>query len=389
MGRSDCTGFWRAAGQLLSWRTAPACLLMALSVEAVARLCPVILPKTVHQPFLYSVRESERSKGEQMRGELITWIGNGRGARGDLYHGQSIQLAVLGSSTTACSQLSQEDAWPEQMRARLPGVHVDNFARDGAFQNETVRVLRHLTQIGREYDVVLLMMDISELGQRDTERKAFRHWGQWAPKEGWVQADWLLKQEVEKQIRKEPRLRRPLRKLGLLGPTVRQQHWMRHRRERVLRATERIQLVDEVAVFGQERLRFIDEETRRLLAAAQELGERVYLISQPMAYAEDEHPDVAKQWARLYPVLRGKKEAYRSNKSKADEVRHKNRLMAEIALEVGVEVIDLDAQIRPLLRDRADLFYDRWHFLPAGSRIAGKFVAEVLREDLSPPATER
>jgi hypothetical protein len=70
-----------------------------------------------------------------------------------------------------------------------------------------------------------------------------------------------------------------------------------------------------------------------------------------------------------------------SNKSFAERTRLANALMADTAVGMGVSVIDLESQIRPMLRARDDLYDDKWHFSPAGSTVAAELIAERIRRD--------
>jgi hypothetical protein len=366
--RSDPTGFWEAIGGLRSARTLGSLAVVLGCLEAVARLSPLVVGRHVHQPFLYSVERREMPVAGTMVPRTAVWRGNARGARGDLYRGQPVEIAVVGSSTTASTLLSQEETWPEQLRSRLGRVHVDNYARDDAFQKEAARILRHVAVRGRGYDAILVMTHVDEKRRRDREREALHHWGGWAAKDGWVQADWLLVERLKNQLAAEPRLK------ALAPGRMHERLW----RDRERRLAGGVEFVDEVAVIDDTRRRFVQEETRRLLEAAQAAGDRVFLVLQPIAYDEREHPGVARRWMRLFRVP-GRPGCFRSHRAVAEEVRAKNRLMAAVAEEMGVEVVDVDGLLRPHLRERDDLFYDRWHFTAEGAALAASYVAAVMR----------
>ncbi len=148
---------------------------------------------------------------------------------------------------------------------------------------------------------------------------------------------------------------------------------------RKLRKSGKVKLVDVPWFDEEDRQRFADE-TLKVLNEAARVADRVYLITQPVAYDADQHPGVPDKWFSLYPV-KGEENSYYSNKSIADRIRKLNAIMEQVAHAHGTPVIDLDGHMRPLLRDRDDLFDDHVHFAPAGAEVAAKFVAGKL-EDL-------
>ena len=129
-------------------------------------------------------------------------------------------------------------------------------------------------------------------------------------------------------------------------------------------------------------------QTRLLLQAAKKVADSVYLVPQPIAFDEHEHPKVAERWTWLFPVGK-KKESFVSNKSIANRRRRQNRLMAAVAREMQVSVVDLDGYMRKMLPTRYDLFSDQWHFSPEGAALAAEFVAEGLIPMLQPGPANR
>jgi len=118
---------WTVTKRLCSLRFLIACGLILLSMEVVARIAPYLIGKQVHQRFLYS--EYEWQDGSN-KGKMLTWMANERGARGNLYHGQAVEIALFGSSTSEDAGLDQQQSWAQQFEMKLsPGlVHVDNYS---------------------------------------------------------------------------------------------------------------------------------------------------------------------------------------------------------------------------------------------------------------------
>ena len=146
---------------------------------------------------------------------------------------------------------------------------------------------------------------------------------------------------------------------------------------RKLRKSGKVKLVDVPWPFDEEDRQWIADETLKVLNEAAQVANRVYLITQPVAYDADQHPGVPDKWVSLYPV-KGEENSYYSNKSVADSIRTRNAIMEQVARWHGTPVIDLDGYMRPLLRDRDDLFDDKWHFAPAGAEAAAEYVAMQL-----------
>ena len=107
------------------------------------------------------------------------------------------------------------------------------------------------------------------------------------------------------------------------------------------------------------------------------VSSQVILISQPIAYDEEELPEVANRWYRLYPFP-GREKAYFSNRSVATGVRANSKAATDTAQTMGVQVIRLDEHMRPMLRFRDDLFDDKWHFTAAGAEVAAEYVSRRL-----------
>ena len=136
-------------------------------------------------------------------------------------------------------------------------------------------------------------------------------------------------------------------------------------------------MVDKTLPFDAEDTRWVVDVTSKILQEAARVADRVYMLAQPIAYDEKEHPGVSDKWFLLFPI-KGKEDGYYSNKSVAEFVRKINAIMAQVARSHGTPVIDLDGHIRPLIRERDDLFDDTWHFAPAGAEVAAEFVARNI-----------
>ena len=383
--------FWRVFAKLWSLRFLMAAAIIALCFELVARVSPFLVGKQVHQRYLYEARISQVD--DTTRGKEIHWAANDRGARGELYRGQATQIAVFGSSTSEDWALDQSQSWAQQLMLNLGSDthHVDNYARNDAYHNEAIAILKEFARIGRHYDIVLLMMSVTPFDSYSIDPRShpeslatgFLYWGHWDRAHSRPIAAWkLLLRRLEMQVRSEERLRnfRNWSKRLFSPPRPASPHPRRNdRANRTLRKDGKVQLKYVLPPFAEEDRKLLAETTRRLLEAAQSAADHVYLLTQPVAYDANEHPGVWEKWFSLYPIEG--EIAYHDNRSVAEAIRRKNAVMVEAAESVGVRVIDVDAHMRPLLAERGDLFFDKWHFSTAGAELAADFIADTLVRD--------
>lgn len=379
--------FWVSLRPAFSVKFLVTLAIVAGVFEVVARLAPVIVAHTVHQPYLISQRPCEIDCAEFPG--AITWASNERGTRGGLYHGQSLRIATFGSSTTACSLLNQQQTWPEQLKSALGSerTHVDNYARDGATYRETIQILNRLADRGPRYDLVLIMMHLSTRDARESgtgDEDAFHYWGQWTTDRATALV-WpsLLRKRVSAQLLTEPRTLAVWKSLSDPFRTHEPEtskFLAIARSNRVLRNEGRVTLIDEDYRFTADEIEGVRSHTREMLNAASRSKARVYLVLQPIAFDEQEVAEVAEKWVSLYEAT-DQPDAYLSNRSIAWGFREINDMMHAEADALGVPVLDLDSELRPLLRQRGDLFDDKWHFAPSGAAIAGERLAAILREE--------
>ena len=360
---------------MISLKFLMAMLIILICMEAVARLSPHIVGRIVHQRFQYSERLCRTHCENQ--GKMIRWITNENGARGPLYHNQPVRIAVFGSSTSADSMLDQDQSMSEQLRKQLGAdiVHVDNYARDGASNNEAEIIMNYFHDIGRRYDIILIMVHPAH--HKVDEETAFHYWGQWSSN-GMIRFPALLRRRVKEQVKTEPRLNRIDRFVhdSWLNKKAQLKAGLSRAARRAIRA--QATFVDFDASLSPRQKQEIELSMTTLLEAASRTNDRVYLLLQPVAYDETEHPLVAKRWYALRHI-KDRNNCYCSNKSIAEGLRNANSIMEDVASRRRITVIDLDGYIKPILRHRYDLFEDKWHFAPAGAQVAAAFIAERLR----------
>jgi hypothetical protein len=379
--------FWHAFRRLWSLRAIGIFAIFALCLDLTGRVAPSLIGVQVHQRYLYTTRTSEVD--DTTLSKQITWVANGRGARGDLYHGQPTEIAVFGSSTSEDWGLDQQKTWAQQVKLTLGGRshHVDNYARNDSYHGEAIVILEELARTGRRYDIILLMVAIDPRVSRDSPENAFFFWGQWRSRYSGILQPWhLLYRRLSAQAMSEPRLMAVREWVVRLNstPAPPRRHPQRNARSnRVLRNDGKIRLqyapLKQFPGLGDDDRPIVERETKRLLEAAHEVGDSVFFVAQPVAYDENELAGVAERWFSLYPIEN--QDAYHDNRSVAESIRKSTAVMADVAETLGVPVIDVDAHMRTLLAERDDLFFDKWHYTEAGAEVAAQCIADFLRKD--------
>ena len=341
-------------------------------VEAVARLACGLVGTKLHQPFLVSVRKGPA--GMATHDQPLRWMTNERGARGDLYRGQSVRIAVFGSSTSSGAFLDQPQTWPEQVRRQLgpDRVHIDNFAIDGGTGPEAIRLMNSLRGERPKYDIALIQFHATvKVGSSGYSAS----WMGGGP----LKCVSSFPALAEQQLRREPQLKRLFQFASRFWSTPGIQRLDISNRE--LRNNGKVKLVYAPPPTDAEA---VQDRTRRLIDAASRIAKRVILVTQPIAHSPDASPAVARKWITLRPV-EGKHDEFLDNQSIAESVRRGQSVMAAVANEKAVEIINLDDVILPWLSKTDELFDDKWHPTPRGAALIGETVAAYLRQpDLQP-----
>jgi hypothetical protein len=387
MNMFETSEFYVALKRIRLLHVAFGIVLLAMCLEAVGRLAPYIVGIYVHQPFLYSMRICDIDSAN--KGKPIVWKANERGARGELYHGEKVQIAVTGSSTSIDTLITQEQTWAEQVRRALgpSAVHLDNFARDGSTSSEAEVIVDRLIADRAHYNALLMMIYLVDETRPDFE--AFHYSKDWISSSGPIRFPGILIERMKRQIETEPLLfdiaqkakkaMSPASKSNVPDPLSRS--------NRALRLSGRLKFVDEQRAIPPEKQSKLRAICRRAVDKAGRIADHVFVILQPVAYDENEHPDVSKQWFSLYPskTVPG---AFLSNRTVAEGIRNRNALVKSVVETTGAHLIDLDSYLRAELPHRGDLFDDKWHFAPKGAALAGAHIAKIVKQYLPPLDTD-
>ena len=386
--RSDLERRFRGRGRLLTViivRTIALLVITAATAELAARFAATIAPMTVYQPFLTEYRPC--GAGCENPNDLIYKQTNERGAYGNMWTGEPIQIATLGSSTTASSTVSQDSTWPAALETVLGAdVHVDNYGLNGGGNKEIEAILAHFVNSDIHYDIILVMDHWGHADRRVSLEAGLRYWGSFRNSDRWLATVPVFASPIKRQILSRLKSIREFAYLTRLDAPAPQRESNVHpsplsRANRELRNTGQVTLVDvDIPPLSKSKKDYIRDRMQRLAALSDEIGAELFIVTQPMAYRHDELAGVAQRWFTLYPAS-NHPPTYRSNKTIYLSNRQKNEAVVEIGAQAGISVIDLDEAINPCLAVRDDLFYDKWHFAPNGGVLAGRILAWELMQD--------
>ena len=355
--------------------------------EGVARLSPYYIQPQVHQKFQVS-KGPARPEAYQEEAKFNTWEWrtNGRGARGALYQGQKIQVGFFGTSTTACSFLTQKHSWPERIANKYNELHADNYGRDGAGSYEARTIMNDLADKGVRYDAVVVMTRPSlpyEL-KADADSTAFHFWKRWGEPRRGIQFTELLKRQAPFFQATGSGFTQWYEWLSLPFAFAAPKYQERNPANRKIIAEGKIRFADDPENFRLSEIeyRFIPKETKRLLTAARRLSERVIFLAEAVAYDELQKPGVGERWYLLNPI-KDKPGYYRSMRSNAFIRRARMQEMMKVARKMPVDTLDLDFHMRILLRNHDDLFYDHNHYTAQGAAEVARYVGAHLEKVLN------
>ncbi|UOM36766.1 hypothetical protein [Acuticoccus sp. I52.16.1] len=371
---------WSTLVKLKLHRCVLGAIISILCIEAVARVAPHIVAKTVHQPFATTTTRG-------LEGVMVEWRVSEVGARGSLRR-PGLLIATFGTSTTAAPRITQAQSWPELLKAQLCGaVHVDNFARDGAGPNDIAGLLKDLAARGRHYDVLTIMSWMFP-GERMPPGNPFHHWSAYDFGKAPFAAPVLFVRAIRRELHEAEERLTFLHRLLELTRNLRRPSppGFRHPpsetpENRELRASGIIDFVDRPNALTPEEGKRVRARTEAIVRTALTVSPHVFFLVQPVAFDENELPGVAARWFSLFPA-REDQPVYLSNRSVAERIRSVQTYMREGAEAAGATIVPLDEIMRPMLSQTDTLFFDRWHFAPDGHALAAQTIAPYVRTAL-------
>lgn len=362
--------------------------------EGLALAAPMVVGEEVNQPFRMFAEPCH--EGCRSANEIDHFWTNEMGARGDMMRPNVESIATFGSSTMAETLLDQADTFPEKLAAhyRADGVsvHVDNYGRDGAGNKEIEVLLSDMAAHGKHYDEIIIMDHWGHEDRAATRENTYQYTSRWYAK-GPVAFAPIIWRGFQQQLGTEPRLiaaeqwvageAKALRDVVARPTRGEQAEVFHHPPElspgnRALRASGRIQLVDIRQQMTDQQKAYIEARVDRLTALARKVAPEVVILTQPVAYADNELPGVSSRWDSLYPVSETQP-VYKSDRSVAEGIRLTDAVAAYEARQDGAVVVELDSLVKPFLAARDDLFLDKWHAAAPGAALWADLVYADLK----------
>ena len=127
-------------------------LLILLFLELLSKYIDIIFPYESHQKYGYT------KSSKILNNKFYKLNVNGRGAIGELFSGQKIQIAFFGNSSLF-DGVPMDKNWPSLLRQlNNKNIHIDNFAFFGQKIEELNEKLKSLCNLKRFYDISVIQL---------------------------------------------------------------------------------------------------------------------------------------------------------------------------------------------------------------------------------------
>jgi lysophospholipase L1-like esterase len=305
------------------------------------------------------------------------------------------RLLAVGGSTTACSSLDDDEAWPYLVQERLnealgPGATwVGNVGRPGHTTSQHVLQVDRLLEQHPQLDGVLLLVGINDLLLRLSARRGTSgRGGPMDPLEtafavlprGAVERPWYERSALgfylASGLRRNPRWAADA-ELRPDGSHIERWREFRRRAGRLLDSLPDLSRAGWLAGYAARLDAIVDAARRR--------GARLVFMTQPALWRDDlSDAELALLWTGGPPLHSLEEGAdYYTAGALAEGMRRFNETLLEVCRKRRVECLDLAGR---LPRD-SSIFYDDAHFTEEGARRVAELVARFLLA--TPPLVQR
>lgn len=294
------------------------------------------------------------------------------------------RLLAVGGSTTICTYLDDEEAWPRLVQERVNEalgagtLWVGNVGRPGHATSQHVLQVEKLLDQHPELHGVILLVGVNDLivtlnlrrnpiklpGPGEALKQAFAFPG-WDPESPWYQRTgigrlWRTRQWEAALPGRDRRIQD--------GSAFNVALWRSYRRH----ASVFLDALPDLTT----ALENYERNLRELVDIARAHGERILFLSQPTLWKPDLAPDLeALLWMGGPGVGQMKDGAeYYSAGALAKGMRQYNETLLRVCRERGVECLDVAAR----LPKDGSIFWDDAHFTEEGSRRLAQLVADYL-----------
>lgn len=293
------------------------------------------------------------------------------------------RILVAGGSAVECFGLDQPTSWPARLERLLNApevltalrarrVHVGNIGHSGVGSAELELILTRLLPQYGHLDAILIMVGASDVyhwleeGASPARAPAcvaesllFAEHPQ--QRFGWKPRAWALA-EVAGRLRRR-----------WLRPEVKERAgaWVANARRMRAQATEvRHEMPDPTVV-----LEHFEEHFRRLVRAARDKADRVFIVRQPWFDGEYTSEELSHFWqGGVGKAWKEKISVYYSLGVVNGLLNCVDSRVAQVADTLGIQQVDL----RPLLTGGLRHYYDHDHHTPAGAAVIARAVADAF-----------
>ena len=315
------------------------------------------------------------------------------GIRADPYSPRDrVRILCIGGSTTECSVLDTNEAWPhllqDRLRAAVPQrrAWVGNAGRSGLNSRHHIQVMEHVVPQLPSCDMVIHLIGFNDLtyrlgkaedfvplrpaeilADRPTMDKAFRFYPGMDSDRAWYQRTnaWRLARRVKQAVverRKAPELARMTR------------YDYQTRRQRLLERRRQMTVLQQLPDL-QPALAEYQRNLRCLIGQARQQGVRILFLTQPALWHA--RMTAAEQDLCTFGVVGGDPftatDRYAVSALAAGMARY-NDATRRVCAEEQVECLDLAS----LIPKDLDSFYDDCHFNEPGAAKVAAAVADYL-----------
>lgn len=316
---------------------------------------------------------------------------NSRGAIGNEYKGQPLQIAVFGVSTTRHSFNAME-SWPSQIQSMVPdSVHVDNYSIAGQSLEIIHRKLQEFKNNDLKYDWVIIQGDIS-LNKKKSHLEKNYYFDRWQL----GQSTWAVPKVIKKWWERK-KGDTPSRILSFFHNT--QSKTKRSVLQEVqsipkgvvtanlaLRQNPAIQpYLRNYPVFPKlSRIEKTKGNIQYIYRQAKNVSKNLAWIPLLPGYAPNMLKEYAAQYRILEPIDEIKNKAFHSPSSFYRK-KYERMKMIEVTikqLNFPIKIINYYQNLNPLLEKMGDLYLDEMHHSKKGNRHAAKFIGQSIFPEL-------
>lgn len=324
---------------------------------------------------------------------------NDDGLRGDRFSGnQTYRILAIGSSTTECLFLDEEEAWPYLLQKMLnasaaPGqwIWVGNAGRGGRNTTNHLVQMERLIEQYPKIDAVLLLIGANDFLQRlarDRDLPPFSGLEKLMPQQyealmnrsfsAWPGSDsrypFFMRTRIWRRLRYiKNQYLPPFKDLAQDDEGRIYEKWRMYRRRASSIRTSLPDLSTALEAYAGN--------VHSLISDAKSKGVRIILMTQPYLWRSN-LPDSLQRLLWFGGVGRYQEEIgheYYSIEALASGMKMYNERLLSICRTTGVECIDLESQ----LPKYTSVFYDDAHFNESGSRRVATIISEYLSQNMA------